>query len=144
SYYFAVATNSKDGDVTGLHYSTSPRNTFVGFDWWIVKLGKETVSQKASPGEGLSPSLSEQAILAHPNPFVNSTTIGFTAWESARASVDLYDLHGRKIMTVWSGNAVSGQRYHATLREANIPKGNYIFVITNGKGKKSGRLMKLD
>jgi uncharacterized protein (DUF427 family) len=84
------------------------------------------------------------AIQAYPNPFIQSTTVQFKAWESAMASVDLFDLNGRKIKNIWTGNVVAGQRYNATLKEADLPKGNYIFVITNGKRKESGRLVKME
>ena len=141
SYYFVATSNSKDGDVQGVHLPRQGGTVLE--DIWVVQIPADgLINQQTSATPGMLPE--EDRISAYPNPFVNSTTIRFRAWETAKLDVDLYDLTGRKIKTIFTGSVVAGQRYNATLKEAGLPKGNYIFVITNGKRKESGRLMKLD
>jgi hypothetical protein len=139
SFYFTATTDSKDGDVQGLHLSKRGVQT----DIWVVQLYPDaSINQQTITPLGVMPNA--DIVAAYPNPFIHSTTVQFRAWESAKASVDLYDLHGKLLKTIWKGNVIKGRSYQAILNEATLQRGTYIFVITNGVRKESGRVVKME
>ena len=46
--------------------------------------------------------------IVYPNPFATETTIQFTAAESGKAAVELYDINGAKIRILFSGQCCRG------------------------------------
>lgn len=93
------------------------------------------------------PAANEIKTLKHtvfPNPFTTNTSIQFTAAETGNAVVELYNISGIKVSTLFSGNVVRGQVYNADTRNARLRKGNYVYVISNGIQKLTGRIMKLE
>ncbi|HJS54801.1 MAG TPA: T9SS type A sorting domain-containing protein [Chitinophagaceae bacterium] len=82
--------------------------------------------------------------IIYPNPFTTKTNIQFTASESGRAIVELYNITGTKIRTLFSGNVEQGQVHNAAAGDASLPKGIYVYTITNGKQKHTGRIIKLE
>jgi hypothetical protein len=66
------------------------------------------------------------------------------AWESGKTEIDLFDIHGRKIRTLWSGDMVKNQHFMTTVDEGSLPRGTYMLVITNGSRKELRRLVKLE
>ena len=82
--------------------------------------------------------------VAYPNPFSTQTTIRFTAKKDARTLVELYNIKGEKIETLFSSDVHAGQDYNITVQEAVLPKGIYIYTISNGKQKQTGRIIKIE
>lgn len=80
----------------------------------------------------------------YPNPFTTNTSIQFTATETGNAVVELYNISGIKVSTLFSGNVVRGQVYNVETMNARLRKGNYVYVISNGIQKHSGRIIKLE
>jgi hypothetical protein len=79
-----------------------------------------------------------------PNPFTTKTNIQFTAAESGKAVVELYDISGAKVSTLFSGYATKGQTYNVAVGYPRLQKGIYVYRITNGKQKYTGRIIKLE
>ena len=84
------------------------------------------------------------APIVYPNPFTTKTNIQFTALESARTIVELYNITGIKIRTLFSANVIKGEVYNASFQDALLPKGVYVYTIRNGKQKHTGRIIKLE
>ncbi len=80
--------------------------------------------------------------MVYPNPFATETTIQFTAAENGKAAVELYDINGAKIRILFSGNVAEGQVYSVPVGDAQLPKGIYVYMISNGKQKYTGRIIK--
>jgi hypothetical protein len=95
-----------------------------------------------------SPAISESKQLKEPivfpNPFTTKTNIQFTAIESGNAVVELYNITGAKIHTLFSGVVDEGQVYNVTVGDAQLSKGIYVYIIRNGKQKQTGRIIKLE
>lgn len=80
----------------------------------------------------------------YPNPFTTKANIQFTASENGSAVVELYNVAGTKIRTLFSGNVVQGGVYNASFGDASLPGGVYVYTISNGKQKHTGRIIKLE
>jgi hypothetical protein len=141
SYFFAVSTKSRDGDVSGLHYNS---RVGVRSDMWVVKLtadGKLSVPSAVTSRKELLVEAANE-VSAFPNPFSRQTTIQFTALVSGETTVDLYNANNRKIRTVFNGTVTAGQLCTVNVEGATLPKGMYFYLINNNKNRLSGRLVK--
>ncbi|MFD3003043.1 T9SS type A sorting domain-containing protein [Pontibacter toksunensis] len=140
-YYFAVATKSRDGDVTGLHYS--PRMGLRA-DMWVVKLhpdGMTASGSMAAVTEEEVTNISKE-VSAYPNPFSAQTTIRFTATENGKATVELYNIIGAKIGTLFNSDVKAGEEYKVRISDMKLAKGTYLYFIQNNQSRMSGRLIK--
>jgi hypothetical protein len=82
--------------------------------------------------------------IVYPNPFTTKTNIQFTAAESGNATLELYNINGATVRSVFSRNVVQGQVYNVGVGDAQLPKGIYVYRISNGKQKYTGRIIKLE
>jgi len=100
------------------------------------------------PGARKSPAIKEtkpvKEPVVYPNPFTTKANIQFTASESGRAAVELYNIAGTKIRILFSANVVQGEVYNASFGDALLPGGVYVYTISNGKQKHTGRMIKLE
>jgi len=107
----------------------------VEYSQTATKAGRSSVAAEVEP-------LKEPII--YPNPFTTKANIQFTASESGRAVVELYNIAGTKIRTLFSANVVEGEVYNTSFGDALLPGGVYVYKISNGKQKRTGKLIKLD
>ena len=107
----------------------------------VVYSSPETGTRK-SPDVTEAKPLKEPII--YPNPFTTKANIQFTASENGNAVVELYNISGTKIRTLFTGNVEQGQVYTVTTGDALLPKGIYVYKIGNGKQKQTGRMIKLE
>jgi hypothetical protein len=82
--------------------------------------------------------------IVYPNPFTTKSNIQFTAAETGSAVVELYNITGVKIRTLFSGNVVQGQVYNVAAGDTKLPNGIYVYIIRNGKQRQTGKIMKLE
>lgn len=130
----------------GLRLNTyEPVNGAVTVYYDLVQI---TVQYSSSAVTRRAPVTAESAPLAapvvYPNPFMTNTRIRFTAAESGSAVVELFNIAGAKVRTLFSGSVVQGQEYTVVAGEAQLPKGIYMYRISNGKQMYTGRLTKLE
>lgn len=69
----------------------------------------------------------------YPNPFNPTTTIGFTIVNPQNISVDIFNLHGQHIQTVFNGMLSTG-RHEVTFDAAGLPSGVYLYRLTTRNG----------
>jgi len=81
--------------------------------------------------------------IVYPNPFAMKTNIQFTASENGNAVVELYNINGVKVRTLFSGGVFQGQVYNVSAGDVLLPKGIYVYNIRNGKQNQRGQLIKL-
>ena len=80
----------------------------------------------------------------YPNPFTSKTNLQFTAIENGNVIVELYNITGAKVRTLFSGKVRKGQTYNVTAGDAQLPKGTYMYKINNGKQIQMGRMLKYE
>jgi hypothetical protein len=85
-----------------------------------------------------------KAPIVYPNPFITNTNIQFTASESGNTTVELYNISGAKVRTLFSGNVIQGQIYNVKAGDPGLPKGIYIYKLSNGNQKSTGRIIKVE
>ncbi|MGB0930413.1 MAG: T9SS type A sorting domain-containing protein, partial [Chitinophagales bacterium] len=72
-------------------------------------------------------------LMATPNPFVSETTISFQIEAEESVSLDVFDIRGAKVATLFNGMAEAGQNYQVSFGEA-MPSGTYIAKLTTANG----------
>ncbi len=71
---------------------------------------------------------------AAPNPFANATMISFEVNTEERVSLDVFDIRGAKVATLFDGTTEVGQSYQVEFGEA-MPSGTYIAKLTTANGQ---------
>jgi hypothetical protein len=86
----------------------------------------------------------EQAtVIAAPNPFNDRIRFSIKSPMSGKGSLDLYNMLGQKVRTVYQGNFEKGMVQYF---EYNVPlsqRSNLIYLFTIGSQKVSGKLINL-
>jgi len=68
----------------------------------------------------------------YPNPFNPSTTIQFTLGNDGMTSLQVYNMLGQKVATLFQGAAEAGKMYQVTLDASNLPSGLYFAKLESG------------
>ncbi|MCB0285734.1 MAG: T9SS type A sorting domain-containing protein, partial [Calditrichaeota bacterium] len=97
-----------------------------------VVTGIETVE----PGVAKSYSLEQN----YPNPFNPSTTIAFALPESQKISLKIFDITGKEIATLISGDRPAGS-YQITFDASNLASGIYFYQLNAGSFSATKRMM---
>jgi flagellar hook assembly protein FlgD len=80
-----------------------------------------------------------------PNPFNPNTTISFTLGSSGTARVEIFNLKGQLVKSLWQGNLSSGE--HSLAWDATddggraLPSGMYLLKLECGANIQIGKLM---
>jgi len=77
---------------------------------------------------------------AYPNPFNSNTTISYALRFPSQVSLNIYNLSGRKIETLFNGRLEAGF-HRATLNAFNIPSGLYFIRLETSKQALSRKIM---
>ncbi len=118
---------SSTSDVSGEHSQT----TRGGSDYWLVKLAPEKLTLVASrQASGIeAPTTLTHHLIAYPNPFQNHITISFSLPETQAATLKIYDSQGRKIKTLFQGEAQANQKYEVQWQADKKPAGLYFLQL---------------
>ena len=74
-----------------------------------------------------------------PNPASGSIEIPFTLQNNSNVSVNLYDVLGNLVFSIWNGEATTGT--HSVSADVRLlPNGTYIYRVKSGDGVQSGRI----
>jgi outer membrane protein assembly factor BamB len=79
------------------------------------------------------PNTAEQVdswIRAYPNPNEGMTTVTFSPATGGDAVVEIFDLNGRKVDQIFSGEVKSQREYRAEVSRPDLPNGIYIYRMT--------------
>jgi hypothetical protein len=101
----------------------------------------EPITRKAPVATEIKPL---KAPIVYPNPFTTKSNIQFTAAETGSTVVELYNIIGVKIQTLFSGNVIQGQTYNVAVADARLSKGIYVYMIRNVKQKLTGKIIKIE
>jgi hypothetical protein len=81
------------------------------------------------------------SITAQPNPANNNTLFTFRAANTAKTSVEIFDLTGKKVADVFVGSVEAGAEYRVDFNVSNLATGVYTYRLTNGSEVKIDRLI---
>jgi hypothetical protein len=86
------------------------------------------------------PEVPSAPILAtnYPNPFSRSTTIAFTLSEPSAVSLEVFDLLGRRVVTLVADDVLAPGRHERVWNAADLPSGEYMVRLRAGETLTSG------
>jgi uncharacterized protein (DUF1501 family) len=76
----------------------------------------------------------------YPNPAKNKTTVHFKVNAAYDVTVDLYDIHGKKVKAMVNGFYTPGE-HKVDVDLSGMPSGNYIYELKTGSYKQSKKLV---
>ena len=80
----------------------------------------------------------------YPNPAVEMAVITFEPAESARTTVELYDMSGRPMQSLFNAQVKAGLEYRVNVNTSVFENGVYIYRVTNGSHQVTKKLMIVD
>lgn len=80
---------------------------------------------------------------AYPNPFNPESTISFSLPVTGRASLDVLNIVGEQVTTLFDGQATGGVRYYVRFNAANQPTGIYFAALTQGNQRAVCKMLHL-
>jgi hypothetical protein len=78
---------------------------------------------------------------AYPNPFAQTTNLSFSVTKDGQASLEVYDMRGVKIATLYNGNAVTGDVYKVKFDASGLSSNIYLARLITAEGTK---IIKID
>ena len=76
---------------------------------------------------------SQSELSSFPNPTQGQSRVMFTTAETARTLVEVYDMNGRNVGTLFNQEAQQGKEYTLDFNGNNLPNGVYIYRLTTNK-----------
>ena len=77
----------------------------------------------------------------YPNPFSSQTTFTVTSQSDGRTHIDVFDILGRKVKTIFQGQLSPGVSTSFEIDAPDLPAGLYILRVSNSKSTDSRRLI---
>lgn len=74
------------------------------------------------------------ALMSQPNPTTGLSTVIFTLPESGRATLEVYDMSGRMIQSLFNQDVQPDQEYRMDFQADGLPNGVYIYRLTSAVG----------
>ena len=109
--------------------SSGNSSDFVGVDFVHLARGVQT---------GVSPQRFVPSVFSmeqnYPNPFNPTTEIAFSVKEAGVAALDLYNILGERISSLFDGEAQPGITYHVRLDGSRLASGVYYYVLQARSG----------
>jgi hypothetical protein len=93
-----------------------------------------------APSQGVSLSDELQSVRVWPNPFDKTTTISYGLSEAAPVEFALYDLTGVEVLHNDIGIRPQGDGT-ITIDGSTLPDGTYVFVLTTGRARHTGKVL---
>ncbi len=76
-----------------------------------------------------------------PNPFSEHSTIRFTMEQNTHVILDVFDMAGRKVCTLFNDSAEKGQPYEITFDGTNQAEGIFIYKASTNEGNYTGKIL---
>jgi serine protease AprX len=81
-----------------------------------------------------------QQTFSYPNPFLESAIINYTVAQDGFVNVEVFNLQGKRIQTLVSGNKPAGS-YDVVFNARSLPEGTYIYRVTTEGKVSTGRMV---
>jgi len=89
----------------------------------------------------ISPDVEKANLKVYPNPFSDRLRFEFVSPESVNARIDLYDMTGRMVKTIFELPIEGGTMYNAEFKPDVIISGMYIYRMTMGEAIFNGKVV---
>lgn len=76
---------------------------------------------------------SDTDLSSYPNPTAGTSQVVFVTGETTRATLEVYDMNGRNVSTLFNQVANANQEYRLEFDGAELPNGVYIYRLTTSK-----------
>jgi Secretion system C-terminal sorting domain len=117
-----------------IHNSATQKVAVFGFWEMLNQAAEDSLSGVDTP------SVQNQLFRNFPNPFNPSTRISFTLVEESQVSLELYDLKGHRVDTLFEGVKSSGT--HSIVYQSNsLASGAYVLLMRAGSFRATQRMM---
>jgi hypothetical protein len=129
-----VINRSFDGGAAFLGYYPTQRSCSSNFNRDMT-----TATNATALGE----SVNKLSVAAYPNPFTNKVQFSVVSPVSGMASLDVYNIVGQKLKTVYQGYLMAGA---TQIIEYNVPspyKGALIYTLKVGNQQVNGKVVQL-
>jgi hypothetical protein len=77
----------------------------------------------------------------YPNPFNDRVRFEFVSPETAQAQIDVYDITGRKVKTIFEQQVEGGITYYTVFEPTTVVSGLYYYRMQLGKAVFNGKLI---
>ncbi|MFH1118621.1 MAG: T9SS type A sorting domain-containing protein, partial [Bacteroidota bacterium] len=85
--------------------------------------------------------ITDRLIANYPNPFTDKTTLAFMLPEDNHVKLEVYDLSGKLLQTLFYGDVTGGQHYTAVFDGNNLSAGMFIYRMTTNNEVVSGKII---
>jgi hypothetical protein len=89
----------------------------------------------------VQPELQLNALKVYPNPFSDKLRFEFISPETVNARIDLYDMTGRKVKTVFEQSIEGGVSYETEFIPEVVIKAVYIYCVIFGDAIYTGKVV---
>ena len=104
----------------------------------------KTLFVKAAPVQNIQPvKVTELTVSAYPNPFTDKVRFSIVSPVSGKASLDVYNMMGQKIRTIYQGYLFAGKGQLVEYRISSSYQGNLIYTLRVGDQQVNGKLMQV-
>jgi hypothetical protein len=83
----------------------------------------------------------ESNVSVYPNPATDQANFVFSAVETGKATIDIYDLAGARVASIYTASVEAGNEYKTTFDAGTLATGVYTYRLTNGSTVEMGRLI---
>lgn len=127
-----VEINATDGTTIGSFPAMLNGNpfTFINGD---MASGCIDGSAEPNPTGNLPEGELQSELTSYPNPTPGLSQVVFTAAETGRTVVEVYDMSGRKVTTLFNQTAEAEREYRLDFDGAYLPNGIYVYKMTTAR-----------
>ena len=91
---------------------------------------------------GIAPQrIAKEGIEVYPNPFTDKTTLQFILAVDNHVHIDVYNLTGKLIQTLYEGDVSKNQKYSVEFDGKTLPTGVYIYKMTMNNNIYMGKMI---
>lgn len=126
-------------DCSGNSTACSQIISYPGSTPVVENTGSDLTEQFTDAREDIRVEASE--VTVSPNPVRNMAQFNFKTVNSATATLDIFDMSGRKVADVYSGTVEQGHTYQVSFDTEALSAGIYMYRFTNGSDVQIKRLI---
>jgi hypothetical protein len=111
-------------------------------DWYMATFCHECLFSKDIVSDNLQLSSTTGAVVENfPNPFSSITTVTFTLPSDNHVNIDVYDLAGKLVLNLFSGDVSGNQPTSIDFDGSLLPAGLYVYKMATGTEVFTGKMI---
>jgi hypothetical protein len=143
--YIRFASTSTPASVVGGTWSSGMESTYgtsynANYKFSVYCTYIANTKSAVIAGE-IEPVFEKADLKVYPNPFSEKLRFEFISPESVNARIDLYDMTGRLVKTIFEQPIEGGINYEAEFKPETIISGMYIYRMTMGENVYNGKVV---